>query len=134
MTIGERIQQFREQRGLSQREFARRCGLSNGIISFIENGKRPNGDPYLPRYDTIRKIARVMGTSEEALIAECEDFDFDISVGPDETPLVLDYLNEIRNQSSDEAMLLQSYRMIPVEHRFEAMQAVFEIRKKYENE
>lgn len=134
MKIGERIQMFREQHGYSQREFARRCGLSNGIISFIENGQRPNGDPYLPRFDTIRKIARVMGTTEEALIAECDDFDIDISVGTDETPLVLDYLNEIRNQSADETMLLQSYRMIPVEHRFEAMQAIFDIRKKYEQE
>lgn len=134
MKIGERVQQYREQHGLSQREFARRCDLSNGIISFIENGERPNGEPYLPRFATIRKIARAMGTTPEDLISECEDFDLDISVGPEETPLVLDFMREIQNQSADEIMLLQSYRMIPIDHRFEAMQAVFEIRKKYEQQ
>ena len=134
MRIGERVQQFREQHGLSQREFARRCDLSNGIISFIENGERPNGEPYIPRFVTIRKIARGMGTTPEELISECEDFDIDISVGPEETPLVLDFMRELQNQSADEQMLIQVYRLIPIQHRFEAMQAVMDIKRKYENE
>ena len=134
MRIGERVQQFREQHGLSQREFARRCDLSNGIISFIENGERPNGEPYIPRFATIRKIARGMGTTPEELISECEDFDIDISVGPEETPLVLDFMHELQNQSADEQMLIQVYRLIPIQHRFEAMQAVMDIKRKYENE
>ena len=133
MKIGEKIAEYREQHGLSQREFARRCDLSHVIIGFLEKGERTDGTPYLPRFDTIRKVARGMGTSAEVLISECEDFDLDISVGMEETPLVRDFRRELQNQSTDEAMLIQAYRLIPIEHRIEAMQAVFKIKEKYED-
>lgn len=133
MKIGEKIADFREQHGLSQREFARRCDLSHVIIGFLEKGERTDGTPYLPRFDTIRKVARGMGTSAEALISECEDFDLDISVGMEETPLIRDFIKELQSQSTDEAMLIQAYRLIPIEHRIEAMQAVFSIKDKYSN-
>ena len=132
MKLGEVVQQYREEHGLSQREFGRRCDLSHVIIQFIEKGERSNGDAYLPKFDTIRKLARGMGTSAEALISQCEDFDLDISVGMEETPLVLDFMKELQSQSTDEAMLIQAYRLIPIEHRIEAMQAVFKIKEKYE--
>lgn len=133
MKIGERIAEYREQHGLSQREFARRCDLSHVIIGFLEKGERTDGTPYLPRFDTIRKVARGMGTSAEVLISECEDFDLDISVGMEETSLVRDFMRELQNQSTDEAMLVQAYRLIPIEHRIEAMQAIFKIKEMYED-
>lgn len=133
MKIGERIAEYREQHGLSQREFARRCDLSHVIIGFLEKGERTDGTPYLPRFDTIRKVARGMGTSAEVLISECEDFDLDISVGMEETSLVRDFMRELQNQSTDEAMLIQAYRLIPIEHRIEAMQAIFKIKEMYED-
>ena len=37
--IGERLRAIREGRGLSQRELARRAGVTNGMISLIEQGK-----------------------------------------------------------------------------------------------
>ena len=132
MKLGEFISQYREEHGLSQREFARRCDLSHVIIQFVEKGERSNGDPYLPRFDTIRKLARGMGMSAESLITQCEDFNLDVSVGVEETPLVLDFMKELQSQSTDEAMLIQAYRLIPIEHRIEAMQAVFKIKEKYE--
>jgi transcriptional regulator with XRE-family HTH domain len=130
MKIGEKVAEYREQHGLSQREFARRCDLSHVIIGFLEKGERTDGSPYLPRFDTIRKVARGMGTSAEALISECEDFNLDISVGMEETPIYADIL---QSHSTDEIMLLQAYRMIPIEHRIEAMQAVFKIKDMYDN-
>lgn len=130
MKIGERVATYRESHGMSQREFARKCGLSSVIISYLERGERSNGDPYLPKFDTIRKIARGMGTTAEKLISECEDFELNLSVGMEETPIYEDFT---QSQSADEMMLLQAYRMIPIEHRIEAMQLVFEVMKKYEN-
>ena len=38
MKLGEFIKQYREEHGISQREFARRCGISNTAIQSIENG------------------------------------------------------------------------------------------------
>lgn len=130
MKIGEVVQQYRESHNLSLREFAKRCGLSHVVVSFIEKGERSSGEPYLPKFDTVRKLARGMGTSAENLIANCDDFDLDISVGPEETPIYADFINK---QTTDEMMLLQAYRLIPMEHRIEAMQAIFKIKDKYEN-
>lgn len=37
--IGERVQAVRKARGLSQRELARRAGITNGSLSLIEQGR-----------------------------------------------------------------------------------------------
>ena len=132
MRVGELIQQYREEHNLSQREFARKCGISNVAINFIEKGERENGDPYVPRFDTVKKVARAMGMSAESLISQCDDFDLDISVGLEETPIMEDFMRELMNQSPDEAMLIQAYGLIPQEHRIEVLQAVFNIKDKYE--
>ena len=131
MTIGEAVKNYREERGLTQKEFAHQCGLSSAIISFLERGVRDNGRPYLPKFDTIKKVAKGMGVSGEEIIKQCDDFKLDITVGPEEIPIYDDYIKELYNQPPDEAMLIQAYRMIPLEHRMEAMQAVFEIKDKY---
>lgn len=131
MTIAELVGQYRVEHFMSQRDFAKKCGVSSAIISFLERGTRENGKPYLPKFDTIKKIARGMGLSPEELISRCDDFDLDITVGPEETPLMEDFAKELQNQSPDEAMLIQAYRLIPVEHRIEAMQAIFHIKDKY---
>lgn len=131
MKIGEYVTKYREEHDMSQREFARRANLSNVIIGFLEKGVRTNGSAYIPKFDTIKKVARAMGMTPEQLITECDDFDIDISVGMEETPLIADFVRELQSQSPDEAMLIQAYRLIPVEHRIEAMQAVFQIKDKY---
>lgn len=74
MTLGDMIKGYRESHGLSQRAFARRAGLSNAQISFLEKGVSPSGKPFEPSFDTIRKVARAMGTSPETILTECEDF------------------------------------------------------------
>ena len=38
-TVGQRLRALREQRKLSQRELARRSGVTNGMISLIEQDK-----------------------------------------------------------------------------------------------
>lgn len=134
MKIGQLISEYREEHGLSQRDFARRADLSSAVISFIEKGVRENGEPYIPRLETVRKIARAMGTTMTAITSQCEDYDgLNVPVGIDETPLIEDFIKELQNQSPDEAMLIQAYRLIPIEHRIEAMQSVFNIKDKYAN-
>lgn len=133
MTLGKIIKQYREQRGLSQRQFAQRCNLSNVAIARIENGFRADGKDVAPKWGTIQKIARAMGMTGEALVSKCEDFNIDISDSLEETPLVKQFIEDVSKRSPDEEMLLQAYRMIPQEHRIEAMQTVLAIKMKYEN-
>lgn len=62
MRLGEIIRQFREKEGISQREFARRCELSNSLISILEMGINPQtGKPMEPDMRTFRSIAYGMG-------------------------------------------------------------------------
>lgn len=74
MRVGEVITKYREEHRLSQREFARRCGLSNAQIAFMERGYGTTGKPFEPTFDTLRKVARAMGTTPEVLMAECDEF------------------------------------------------------------
>lgn len=69
MTIGEVIKEYREKLGLSQREFAQRCQISNVTISMYEkNGINPKtGKPYKISYESYIKLASAMGISIDEL-------------------------------------------------------------------
>ena len=74
MRLGEMIKEYREARGMSQRAFARKCGLSNGQIAFLERGIGNSGKPFEPTFDTLRKVARAMGTYPEYLMETADEF------------------------------------------------------------
>lgn len=63
MTIGELIRKYREENGLSQREFSVKSGVSNVTISMYEkNGINPKtGKPFSIEYETYAKIADAIG-------------------------------------------------------------------------
>src|SRR3954454_18672757 len=52
--LARRIRALRERRGLTQEEFARRCGISVSFASLLERGERS------PSYDTLLTIARAL--------------------------------------------------------------------------
>lgn len=132
MKIGEYIREYRESHGISQRAFARHCGLSNAQISLLEVGVGSNGKPVAPTFDTVRKVARGMGISAEELITQCEDFELDLTDTIEQTPLVQGFVKELSEYTPDERMLIQAYRMIPAEHQLEALEAILKIKAKYE--
>lgn len=74
MKVGDVIREYREIHGMSQRTFARRAGLSNAQIAFLERGYGSNGKPFEPTFETLRKVARAMGTTAESLMYDCEEF------------------------------------------------------------
>lgn len=53
--IGQRLQMLRKSRGLSQRELARRAGLTHGTISCVERNK------ISPSIGTMRQILESLG-------------------------------------------------------------------------
>ncbi len=61
--FGNKLCLLREEKGLTQKEFAAILDVSDKAVSKWENGQS------IPRMDTLEKIADVLGTSIEALIS-----------------------------------------------------------------
>lgn len=67
------IQSYRMRNGLSQKEFANRCGLSHAYISILEREMDPNtGEITTPTKETIEKIANAMGMTRDQLLSRLE--------------------------------------------------------------
>lgn len=86
MKLGELIAEYRKRMSISQREFSRKCDLSNTYISFLENGRNPKtGKAIVPTIEQYKKIADGMDISLQRLF---ELLDEDSPVGmlpvPDE--------------------------------------------------
>lgn len=71
MTIGEMIRNYRQEMGISQREFARKAGISNVTISMYEkNGLNPKtGKPYKITYETYIRLASAMDISVDRMFS-----------------------------------------------------------------
>jgi transcriptional regulator with XRE-family HTH domain len=57
MNINTTIRLYRKAIGLTQRELARRCGLSNTAINFVENGRTGLS------FSAFERICNALGTS-----------------------------------------------------------------------
>ena len=74
MRLSAIITDYRQQNKISQREFARRCGLSNSYISFIENEYNPRtGKPIVPTLEQYHKIASGMGLTVHQLFERLDE-------------------------------------------------------------
>lgn len=68
MKLSDILKQYRKENDLSQREFAKRCELSNSLISILEKGYNPQtGNPVDPDSRTYRRLADGMGITERRL-------------------------------------------------------------------
>ena len=84
MTLGELIQKYRLEHGLSQRQFAAVCDLSNGYISMLERGENPKTKlPVTPTLPAMRKIAQGMGITLTDLFVSVDDMPVDLMIGDD---------------------------------------------------
>lgn len=61
-TFAEKLKDLRLERGLTQPDLAKLIGVSNGSISFWENGLNT------PRADIINKLAKALNTTPEFLL------------------------------------------------------------------
>ena len=74
MNLSDYIIKYRKDHDLSQREFASKCGLSNGYISLLEKGVNPKtGQPIAPTIDKYKKIAKGTGVSIDELFLIIDD-------------------------------------------------------------
>lgn len=80
MKLGEIIQQYRKDHGLSLRAFAEKCGVSNAYLSMLESGRHPtSGRPIVPTLRIINKIADAMGLTLDELLINVEDMPVTVS-------------------------------------------------------
>ena len=80
MTIGDLIRTYRKDHGLSQRQFAINCGLSNGYISMLEKGENPKTKkPVTPTLHQLKKLADGMGMTIMEMLDAVDDMPVDIS-------------------------------------------------------
>ena len=87
-TLAEKIKALRLEQGLTQPQLAKLVGVSNGTISFWENGLNR------PRSDYVIKIAEALNTSSEYLLDNENESD-------------ISYI-----QPEDELLLLRAYRQM----------------------
>lgn len=74
MRIGEIIAAYCKDHGLSYRQFALQCGVTNGYISMIVNGANPKtGRPLNPTIETYGKLAAGMGMTTNELFEVMDD-------------------------------------------------------------
>ena len=57
------IRELRLKKGLTQDALAKRAGIPQGVLSYIESGKTKH-----PRIDTLSAIAAALGVSVDKLI------------------------------------------------------------------
>jgi transcriptional regulator with XRE-family HTH domain len=62
ITLGQKIKQLRDEKGLSQSELERKSGVSSKLLSKYENGR------IMPTADTLKKIAEGLDISADYLI------------------------------------------------------------------
>lgn len=90
MKLSAIITDYRSRMQISQREFARRCDLSNSYISFIENEMNPKtGRPMVPTLEQYQKLASGMDMTVHQLF-ELLDEDSPVDLRPSVSPLPAD--------------------------------------------
>lgn len=73
MRLGEYTLKYREEHGLSAREFARRANMSCSHLRNIEIGKKSDGKPVSPTLESVAKIAEATGRNLNELLVELSD-------------------------------------------------------------
>ena len=80
MNIGDYINQYLQDKNLSQRQFAKQSGLSNGYISMLINKVNPKtGKPLTPSLTALLSLSKGMGISLDKFLQEIDDITIDIS-------------------------------------------------------
>lgn len=86
MTLKDLIAEYRNEHGLSQRQFATACGLSNGYISMLEKGLNPNTKlPVTPSLLKLKQLASGMGMTLTDLLVKVDDMPVELILDDEES-------------------------------------------------
>ena len=93
MTIGTLIENYQREHLMSEREFAKKCGLSHTHINSLKKGVTTSGKKFAPSVDTLRKVAQAMGLSLQTLMMSVDDLEIkweerDVAIPPEKMALI----------------------------------------------
>ncbi len=111
MTIGDIIKNYRAEQKLSQREFAIKCGLSNGSISLLEKGINPKtNEPIIPSLPTLNTLAQGMGITVDELLIKMGDTEISLSRTSDkkQNSRTAEYIKLFNRLNDEEQKLILS--------------------------
>lgn len=112
MNIGEIVSNYLADNNMSQRQFAKKCGMSNGYISMLVKGKNTHSDnPIIPSLSSLLAISKALGMSLDELLDSIDDMEVDISkaknlIVPDKNSKRVGEFIELFSQLTDEQQLL----------------------------
>lgn len=91
MDLKDIIINFRTENGISQREFAKRCGLSNAQISILEYGmNKQTGRKPTPDIITLKKLSDGMCIPLQSLLDQIGSSEFvSVNTRRDAYPIVI---------------------------------------------
>ena len=117
MTLRELVITYRNEKGMSQRQFAAACGLSNGYISMLEKNVNPKtGLPVTPSLPALKKIAMGMGLTLNDLFLQADDMPVDLlAEGSEKSTLVTG------NEDERELEAMQLFESLSDSQRVEAL-------------
>ena len=99
MTLSELIIEYRNEHGISQRQLANTCGLSNGYISMLEKGLNPStGLPVTPTLPKLKQLATGMGMTLTDLMVKVDDMPIEIYDDEENKKLIPEIENELDKQ------------------------------------
>lgn len=125
MNIGEIIEKYIKENGMSQRSFAKAAGMSTGYISMLVSGKNTHSDkPIAPTLSTLIGIAAAMGVTLDDLLEQADDINIDISKARRATATAAPAAAEI---TAEELALLALFRRATPENRYRIVQTVMDL-------
>ena len=87
MTLSEVLQTYITENHISQRELARRCGLSVGYLNQLIQGKHPRtGKPIVPSFKKYLMMCKGMNTNINELFDKIKDSDAAVSILEEDIP------------------------------------------------
>ena len=74
MTLSDLVKKYLKENNISQRQFAKKCGMSCGYICMIVNGINPRTkSPIIPTLKSLNEIARGMNMTIDDLFEQVDD-------------------------------------------------------------
>lgn len=125
MTVADKIKRLRKEKGMTQKQLAQKCGMSESALRQYEIGYRN------PKIKTVRKIAEALGIS----IFQLTDGDYSYFTADElkndffdtATPLTEFNQQLLEKATAEESSLLTDYRCLNSEGRTEARKRVQEL-------
>lgn len=112
LRIGEIVRQFRENNGLSLREFADMAKLSHAYIDKLESGIDPRTQkPVTPTIRTIELLAAAMGLTTERLMEKAgiiDDKNEDKSSQHEEDPELEILFRDLREMDANDRAIIMA--------------------------